>query len=79
MARYFEPPEQTIQSCVQQPREVDEGRRSDGLTTDGRQEFAQLQREKAPIKEERETLCTHTSNPMPGNSLLYNEFQHAGL
>ena len=55
LAREFEPSEQTIRNWVKQA-ELDEGTRSDGLTTDERQELARLRRENARLKEEREIL-----------------------
>ncbi len=55
LAREFEPSEQTIRNWVKQS-ELDEGSRSDGLTTEERQELSQLRRENARLKEEREIL-----------------------
>src|SRR5712691_4092577 len=55
LAREFEPSEQTIRNWVKQS-ELDEGTRSDGLTTDERQELGRLRRENARLKEEREIL-----------------------
>ena len=55
LAREFEPSEQTIRNWVKQA-ELDEGSRTDGLTTDEREELARLRRENARLKEEREIL-----------------------
>ncbi len=55
LARQYEPSEQTIRNWVKQA-ELDDGSRSDGLTTDERQELARLRRENARLKEEREIL-----------------------
>ena len=54
-AREFEPSEQTIRNWVKQA-ELDDGSRSDGLTTGERDELARLRRENARLKEEREIL-----------------------
>ena len=55
LARQYEPSEQTIRNWVKQA-ELDDGNRSDGLTSDERQELARLRRENARLKEEREIL-----------------------
>ena len=55
LAREYEPSEQTIRNWVKQA-ELDDGSRSDGLTTEERQELARLRRENARLKEEREIL-----------------------
>jgi transposase len=55
LAREYEPSEQTIRNWVKQA-ELDEGSRSDGLTTEERQELGRLRRENARLKEEREIL-----------------------
>ncbi len=55
LAREYEPTEQTIRNWVKQA-ELDEGTRSDGLTTEERQELGRLRRENARLKEEREIL-----------------------
>ena len=55
LSREFEPSEQTIRNWVKQA-ELDQGTRSDGLTTDERQELTRLRRENARLKEEREIL-----------------------
>ena len=55
LARQYEPSEQTIRNWVKQA-ELDDGSRSDGLTTDERQELARLRRENTRLKEEREIL-----------------------
>jgi transposase len=55
LGREFEPSEQTIRNWVKQA-DLDEGSRTDGLTTEERQELARLRRENARLKEEREIL-----------------------
>jgi transposase len=55
LAREYEPSEQTIRNWVKQA-ELDDGSRSDGLTSDERQELGRLRRENARLKEEREIL-----------------------
>ncbi len=54
-AREFEPSEQTIRNWVKQA-DLDEGRRSDGLTTRERDEVRRLRREVRQLKLEREIL-----------------------
>lgn len=56
LAREFEPTAQTIRNWVQQS-ERDAGRRSDGLTSQEREELRQLRREVKRLKEEREILA----------------------
>jgi transposase len=55
LSREFEPSEQTIRNWVKQA-ELDDGSRSDGLTTGERDVLARLRRENARLKEEREIL-----------------------
>ena len=55
LAREYEPSQQTIRNWVKQA-ELDDGSRSDGLTTDDRQELTRLRRENARLKEERDIL-----------------------
>ena len=55
LARQFEPTAQSIRNWVRQA-ERDAGRRSDGLTTDERQELQRLRRENKILREEREIL-----------------------
>ena len=55
LAREFEPSEQAIRNWVKQA-ELDEGSRSDGLTTAERDELGRLRRENARLREEREIL-----------------------
>ena len=55
LSREYEPSEQTIRNWVKQA-ELDDGSRSDGLTTDERDELTRLRRENARLKEEREIL-----------------------
>ena len=55
LAREFEPSGQTIRNWVQQA-DLDEGRRSDGLTTEERRELRRLRRENKQLKVEREIL-----------------------
>lgn len=55
VAREFEPTSQAIRKWVRQA-ELDEGKRSDGLTTTEREELVRLRRENARLQEEREIL-----------------------
>ena len=55
LAREFEPSAQTIRNWVAQA-DLDEGRCSDGLTTEEREELRRLRRENRVLREEREIL-----------------------
>ena len=55
LAREFEPSEQTIRNWVKQA-DLDEGRRSDGLTTEARLELLRLKREVKRLRMERDIL-----------------------
>ena len=55
LAREFEPSEQTIRNWVGQA-DLDEGRRSDGLTTEARKEMRELKREVKRLRMERDIL-----------------------
>ncbi|MDE2753489.1 MAG: transposase [Gemmatimonadota bacterium] len=55
LAREFEPSEQTIRNWVRQA-ELDEGLRSDGLTTEARKELRELKREVRRLRMERDIL-----------------------
>jgi transposase len=55
VAREFEPTAQAIRKWVRQA-ELDEGKRTDGLTTTEREELVRLRRENARLQEEREIL-----------------------
>jgi len=55
LGREFEPSAQSIRNWVLQS-ELDDGTRSDGLTTDERAELTKLRRENARLQEEREIL-----------------------
>ncbi len=55
LARQFEPSAQSIRNWVTQD-DRDKGRRTDGLTTDERDELQRLRRENERLREEREIL-----------------------
>jgi len=55
LSREFEPTAQTIHNWLKQA-DVDEGRRTDGLTTAERDELRRLRRENKQLKIEREIL-----------------------
>jgi transposase len=55
LAEKFEPTAQSIRNWVAQA-ERDAGRRSDGLTTEEREELRRLRRENKTLREEREIL-----------------------
>ena len=55
VAREFEPSQQTIRNWVKQA-DLDEGRRSDGLTTEARKEMRELKREVKRLRMERDIL-----------------------
>ncbi len=55
LAREFDPSEQTIRNWVKQA-DLDEGRRSDGLTTEARKEMLRLKRENKRLRMERDIL-----------------------
>jgi transposase len=56
LAREFEPSAQAIRNWVHQA-DLDEGRRSDGLTTEERTELKRLRRENKQLRTEREILA----------------------
>lgn len=55
LSRQFDPTAQSIRNWVCQA-DLDEGRRSDGLTTAERDELARLRRENRTLREERDIL-----------------------
>ena len=55
LAREFEPSEQTIRNWVRQA-DLDEGVRSDGLTTEARKEMQSLKRDVKRLRMERDIL-----------------------
>jgi len=55
LVKKFEPSAQTIRNWVRQA-DLDDGRRSDGLTSDEREEVVRLRREVRTLREEREIL-----------------------
>ena len=55
LAREFEPTVNSIRKWVRQA-DLDEGRRSDGLTTDEREELRRLRRDNKRLRMEREIL-----------------------
>ena len=60
LAREFEPSEQTIRNWVKRA-DLDEGRRSDGLTTEARKELRELKRENMRLRMERDILKRATA------------------
>jgi transposase len=61
LAEQFEPSAQTIRNWLAQA-DRDAGQRTDGLTTDEREELRRLRRENKTLREERETR----KKPRPG-------------
>ena len=55
LSREFEPSAQAIRNWARQA-ELDDGRRSDGLTSEEREELRRLRRENSQLLEEREIL-----------------------
>ena len=55
LAKDFEPTAQAIRNWLKQA-DLDEGKRSDGLTTEEREELSRLRRENRTLREEREIL-----------------------
>jgi transposase len=55
LAREFEPTENCIREWVKRA-DLDDGKRSDGLTSEERTELAQLRRENRILREEKEIL-----------------------
>lgn len=55
LAREFEPSDQTIRNWVAQA-DLDDGRRTDGITSAEREELTRLRRETRRLREEREIL-----------------------
>ena len=62
LAREFEPAEQTIRNWIRQA-DLNEGLRSDGLTTEARKEMRELKREVKRLRMERDIL----KKPRPGS------------
>ena len=56
LAKEFEPSAQSIRNWVCQA-DLDEGRRSDGLTSDEKEELSRLRRENRRLKLEQEILA----------------------
>ena len=62
LAKEFEPSANTIRKWADQA-DRDEGRRSDGLTTQEREELRRLKRELRQVKLERDILAKATARP----------------
>lgn len=62
LAREFEPSATAIRRWVEQA-DLDEGRRTDGLTTAERKEVRELKRELRRVKLERDILAIATARP----------------
>src|SRR5512145_3017559 len=60
LGRQFEPSAQTIRNWLRQA-DRDDGRRSDGLTTEEREEVRRLRREGKALREERDILKVATA------------------
>ena len=60
LSREFEPTAQSIRNWVRQA-ELDEGRRSDGMTTTEREELRRLRRENRQLRMERKILAKATA------------------
>lgn len=60
LAKEFEPSAQTIRNWMKQA-DLDEGNRSDGLTTEEKAELRKLRKENRRLKEEREILAKATA------------------
>lgn len=56
LASEFEPSEQTIRNWIQQA-ELDSGKRSDGLSTQEKQELSRLRKENRRLQQERDILA----------------------
>ena len=60
LAREFEPSEQTIRNWIKQA-DLDDGVRSDGATSEEKEELRQLRRENRRLKQERDILAKATA------------------
>ena len=60
LAAEFEPSEQTIRNWIVQAH-LDAGSRTDGLTTDEREELRQLRKENRRLQQERDILAKATA------------------
>jgi transposase len=69
LSKQFEPTAATIGSWVKQA-DLDEGRRSDGLTTDEREELTRLRRENKRLRLEREILA-HRPDALTGKAAAW--------
>ena len=73
LSREFEPSAQAIRNWMWQA-DLDAGRRSDGLTTEEREEIRRLRRENRQLRQEREILAktaawfARETNSVPGAS-----------
>jgi len=69
LGRQFEPSAQAIRNWVKQAALDDAGQRTDGLTTEEREEVRRLRREVRQLREEREILKNFRARRGPSHLL----------